>query len=283
MSQGLTSVHVVDADLGTTGLRVTVQARNVSRREWGWASGDAHSVAEWCRLTGAVAGVNGGFFGAEVRPGRKEVIGLLKVGGTTFARAPVYRARGTDPIPYTHSTFGVVGGRRPRVDWVASDRDSMSRLIFYPGPEHLHHGRRWDVDCGLSGGPRLVHRGRRFVAARDERLVSAGALPRTFLGYSRSRKAGGNRFVLVTAAAMTYGEAADFLIDYFRTRYGVNCDEGMCLDGGHASQLAYRSDGEIISVHGEVTVPTCVLIHDDQLRVAGAPPAADPGSALENE
>ena len=119
------------------------------------------------------------------------------------------------------------------------------------------------TECALSGGPRLIHQGHPFVAARHERLVSAGALPRTFLGHSRARGAGGNRLLLCTASGMTYHEAAEFLMQYFRERYGVACDEGMCLDGGPSSQLAFRAGGEVSAAQGSgVTVPTCILIHD---------------------
>src|SRR5207253_50784 len=108
--------------------------RHPSCRKWGWSVGDALSLEDWCRATGAVGGINGGFFGAEVRPGRKEVIGLLRLGGKTFARAPLYRARGSHRVTYAHSTFGVVAGRRPLFDWVVSDPRSMARLLSYPEP-----------------------------------------------------------------------------------------------------------------------------------------------------
>jgi hypothetical protein len=260
---GFAALHVIDADLSTPGVTVRVHAANPSSREWGWSVADARSVADWCRITGAVAGVNGGFFGEEVRPGRKEIIGLLKVAGKTYARAPLYRARAADRVSYAHSTFGVVDSRRPMVAWVTSSRRSRDRLLAYPRPVDLRDGSPWKVDSALSGGPRLIHLGRNYVADRDERLVSVGALPRTFLGLSRARRAGGNRLVLATASAMSFEQAAGFLQSYFQSRHGVPCDEAMGLDGGHAAQLAYRSGDQILSARGvEVTVPTTVLIHD---------------------
>jgi hypothetical protein len=270
LTYGLTGVHLIDIDLRTPGVSVRVHARNPSRKEWGWAVGDALDVAEWCQLTGAIAGVNGGFFGAEVSPGRKEVIGLLQIDGKTFARAPLYRSRTDRSVTYSHSTFGVADGRVPLVDWVTSDPRSPSRLRAHPAPSELREARRWWSDDGLSGGPRLIHRGQLFVAAADERLASVGALPRTFLGYSRAKCT--NRLVMATATAMTYHEAAGFLMQYFRERYGVACTEAMCLDGGDSSQLAYRSGGQVTTAYSNtVSVPTCVLVHDQYRRgMAGA-------------
>src|ERR671933_847425 len=94
VSFGLCTVHVLDVDLRTPGVSVHVHARHPSQKSWGWSVADALCLEDWCRATGAVAGINGGFFGQEVQPGRKEVIGLLRLGGKTFARAPLYRARG---------------------------------------------------------------------------------------------------------------------------------------------------------------------------------------------
>lgn len=269
LTHGLTRVHLIDADLRTPGVTVRVHARRPSSREWGWSVGDALRLSEWCRLTGAIAGVNGGFFGAEVTPGRKEVIGLLKVDGVTYARAPVYRSQSDRSITYAHSTFGIRDGRTPLVGWVVSDPRSRERLHAFPRPERLSAPKLWQPDGALSGGPRLVHAGRRFVAASDERLASAGALPRTFLGYSHGPNGERARLVLVTASAMTYGEAADFLLNYFRERHGVTCEEAMCLDGGPSSQLAYRSGTQVLTAHAEtVTVPTCILIHDRSAKSA---------------
>jgi Phosphodiester glycosidase len=263
LTHGLTRVHLIDADLRTSGVTVRVHARRPSSREWGWSVGDALRLSDWCRATGAIAGVNGGFFGAEVSPGRKEVIGLLKVDGVTYARAPVYRSHADRSITYAHSTFGVLDGRLPLVGWVVSDPRSRARLRAFPHPEGLSAGRLWQPDDALSGGPRLIHEGRRFVAASDERLCSVGALPRTFLGYSQGNDGKGARLVLVTASAMTYREAANFLLEYFRERHGSACEEAMCLDGGPSSQLAYRSGTQVLTAHAEtVTVPTCILIHD---------------------
>jgi phosphodiester glycosidase len=284
LAYGLCRVHVIDADLRTPGVSVRIHARHPAGRRWGWAIGDALSVEEWCRSTGAVGGINGGFFGAEVVPGRKEVIGLLRVGGRTFARAPLYRARHNRSLTYAHSTFGVVDGRQPVMDWVVSDRHSMERLLAYSSPENLRAGRPWRSDYALSGGPRLVHEGRAFVAARHERLASAGALPRTFVGYSHGHGRARNRLVLCTATAMTYDQAAAFVMKYFREQYHEPCDEAMCLDGGPSSQLAYRSGDRVsLAAGGATTVPTCILVHDDALAAHSAPRPAAPRQADNSE
>jgi Phosphodiester glycosidase len=257
-------VDLLDVDLDTPGVSVRVHARRPVPGAGGWGVGDAFTLPVWCRLTGAVGGINGGFFGQEIAPGRKEVIGLLQLDGRVQAPAALYRSRGNRRITYAHSAFGVGGDGRPLIDWVVSDRRDRRRLLCYPRPEGLHDGRPWGARSALAGGPRLIHQGRVAVAARAERLASPGALPRTFVGYAVSRK-GARHLVLATASAFAYADAACFLREYFVREYGVACEEATCLDGGPSSQLAYRSGHAVRSgLETDTAVPTCVLVHYDR-------------------
>src|SRR4051794_4866931 len=194
-------VSVLDLDLSCPGVRVEVAAADPTPRRSDCTDGAARTVAEWCRATGALGGVNGGFFGRELGGGRKEIVGLLKRAGELYGRAPRHwdrrglrghrgsaSAAGTagssPPVAYAHSALGFDRDGRPAIDWVASDPRRPQRLLAFPEPEGLRDGSRWEVESGLSGGPRLIARGRIAVSDRGERLASGGLLPRTFVGYA---------------------------------------------------------------------------------------------------
>jgi hypothetical protein len=290
-------VSILDVDLTCPGVRIEVAAADATQRYSGCADGTARTVADWCRATGAIGGVNGGFFGRDLGRGRKEIVGLLKLDGDLYARAPRYRIKrssvlgvrysdrsdGSDrserrtPNPpslrgvperrtpyYAHSALGIRPNGRPVIDWVVSDPRRPSRLLAFEQPDTLRAGLPWDIQSGLSGGPRLIARGRIAVTDHQERLASSGLLPRTFVGYSAA--AGTPRhLVLGVATAMTFQDAARFLDRYFRRFHNVPCAEAMCLDGGPSSQLAYRADGVLYEAQSsDTTVPTCLLIHSSE-------------------
>lgn len=256
-------VEVLDVDLGTPGVSVRVHARRVAPGGGAWRVADAFSVPVWCRLTGAVGGINGGYFGAEVAPGRKEVIGLAQVGGRVLAPVARYRSRGIRRVRYAHSALGFDGAGQPRIAWVGAARRNARLMLAFDRPEDPQNERPWQPRSAVAGGPRLIHEGETDVAARAERLVSPGPRPRTFVGYAPALS-GRTRIVLATAAALSYPDAAAFMADYFQREHNTRCVEAMCLDGGTSSQLAYRHAGRYRGAGtGRMPVPTCILVHDD--------------------
>jgi hypothetical protein len=259
-------VDLIDVDLNTPGVQIGIHARRPTPGGRGWAVGDAFSLPVWCRMMGAVGGVNGGFFGEEILSGRKEVIGLLQLDGRLYEPAALYRARPNRSVTYAHSAFGLSRDGRPMIDWVVSDRRDRRRLLRYERPERLRNGRPWPSASAIAGGPRLIHGGQVEVADRGERLVSPGELSRTFVAYS-VRNPGKRRLVMGTATAMTYRDVAAYLSDYFRNEAGVVCEEAMCLDGGPSSQLSYRHGAQVHSSPGAgEPVPTCLLVHANVVR-----------------
>jgi hypothetical protein len=260
-------VALLDVDLACPGVRVEVAAADATRRSSGCSDGAAHTVADWCRQTGAIGAINGGFFGRDVGAGRKEIVGLLKLEGELYARAPRYWGRGTGRrdvnAAHAHSALGFAPDGRPAIDWVVSDPRRPKRLLAFEQPEGLRAGLPWEVESGLAGGPRLIARGQVRVSDRTERLASHGLLPRTFIGYA-AREGEPRHLVLGVATAMTFEDAARFLDGYFRRFHGLPCAEAMCLDGGPSSQLAYRERGVLHEAQSsDVTVPTCLLVHAD--------------------
>jgi hypothetical protein len=291
-------VSLLDIDLACPTIRVEIAAAGAAPRSSGCSVGVARTVADWCRVTGAVAGVNGGFFGQELGAGRKEIVGLLKLHGRLYARAPRYRRisslippgvrppslsaarpKRSSPVSslsYAHSAFGFDSDGRPAIDWVASDRGRPARLLAFRRPEGLHDGQPWEIESGLSGGPRLIARGRVAVSDRAERLTSDGLLPRTFVGFAT--EGGTPRFLVIgVATAMSFQDAAEFLDGYFHRFHGIPCAEAMSLDGGPSSQLTYRAHDALHEAQAsDVTVPTALLVLADgeEMSKAGLPPAA---------
>ncbi len=107
---GQARVAVIDVDLRARGVRVEVAASDIRVRA-GVVSGRARTVEEWLRATGAVAGVNGGFFGKTIGDDFKEIVGLLKDAGRVRAAAPAYRSRRTGGYCAINSAIGGVAPR----------------------------------------------------------------------------------------------------------------------------------------------------------------------------
>jgi hypothetical protein len=287
-------VSLLDVDLSYPGIQVRVAAGDPTPRRSDCTDGAARTVAEWCRRSGATGGINGGFFGRERGGGRKEIVGLLKIAGVLYGRPPRHRDRhrfaiiprgvpsafaaGEEEVPrcvaFAHSALGFARDGRPAIDWVTSDPRQARRLLAYPAPEGLEKGTPWEINSGLSGGPRLIAHGYIAVSDHAERLVSDGLLPRTFVGYAS--QAGVPRYlVLGVATAMTFQDAAQFLDGYFRRFHALPCADAMSLDGGPSSQLAYRADGALYEAQAsETTVPTCLLVF------APRPPGSRPAATL---
>jgi hypothetical protein len=254
--RGISGVRVIDVDLSAP-VRVEVAAEEIAVRG-GRITGAAHTVPDWLKATGAVAGINGGFFGETVTDRHKEIVGLLKRAGRVRVAAPTYRSR-PERHAYARSALGFTRAGTPDIGWVISLPGDPQALRRHPEPQFNGAGVRWRVQDALACGPRLIRDGKVEVADRAERLVSRGMLPRTFVGYGGPQ----NRYLaLCTADAMEFTECAGFLAQYFRAHHNAPCAEAMCLDGGASTQTAWREGKEIRTepVSG-VTVPTALLVH----------------------
>ena len=251
-------IAVIDVDLQASGVRVEVAARKV-RPGRGAVTGECHTVREWLELTGAAAGINGGFFGQTVAEDRKEIIGLLRVEGVTRSRALTYRSTRRPGERYSHAAFGLDADGMPDIQWATSGRSGGP--LAHAAPILAGPGAPWPVRDAVACGPVLVREGKVRVTDRDERLVSPGALPRTFLGYTQ--EAGRPRhLVLVAATGLTFEDAAAFLMDYCQAEHGVPCWNAMALDGGGSTQLAYREGNAVHApITAPTTVPTAILVH----------------------
>jgi len=255
---GAASVRLIDVELAHPRVRVEVAADEIALRQ-GRVTGRARTVPEWLEATGAVAGINGGFFGKSVSDDHKEIVGLLKREGRVRAAAPSYHSQRTGGR-YSRSAIGFTETGSPRMAWVTSRPGDPQTLRSHPAPDFSGGGTPWTVQQALACGPRLIRSGKTEITYRGERLASPGALPRTFLGYGGSGKA--RRLVLCATDAMEFEDCARFLHDYFKRRHGVPCDEAMALDGGASTQASWREGSRVKSDFSyATTVPTAILVH----------------------
>ena len=248
-------IWLVDVDLTQPGIRVGVACRRLKRDE-SPRYGDALTAGEWCSATGAVAAVNGGYFG-DSDGGRKEIVGLLASRGEVLSGA---RRRRGSRGGYVGSVFGVDPDGAPGIRWAIGSRGRQADLTVFDHPEGRAQATRWRVRDAVGCGPTLVHEGRLRVTDRQERLASRGRLPRTFVCYS-VRDGRTDRLVLAVAASMEYSDAARFITGYFPSTHRQRCWAAMCLDGGGSSQLAYVREGRVSTpAPSPVTVPTAVVV-----------------------
>jgi hypothetical protein len=263
---GPATVRLIDADLNAPNVRVEVVADEIAVRG-GAITGRARTVSEWLVERGAIAGINGGFFGKTIETGYKEIVGLLKLDGRVRVAAPTYRARPSGRR-YCRSALGLLRTGSPRFAWVTSQSGAPQLLRSHPEPELQGDGEPWDVHQALACGPRLIRDGKTEISFRGERLASPGALPRTFVGTAVTPE-GVRRMVLCAADGMEFEDCAHFLSEYFRRQYKVDCADAMCLDGGASTQAAWRAsaaDSQISTdLYGSTAVPTALLVFADKV------------------
>lgn len=258
VKHGASTMRAIRVDLAEPGVKVEVAAEEIAFRE-GRITGRAHAVTDWIARRGAVAGINGGFFGESVGKEFKEIVGLCKIDGKVRSAGPTFHSKrnGKD---YVHAAFGLTREAEPRIDWVNSVKGSPQSLRSHVGAEISGRGSEWSVWQAIGCGPRLVRNEKVDVTARAERLLSAGELPRTFLGVGGEGKS--RRLVLAIADGAEFETCAAFMVDFFRTHCGVPCRDAMALDGGASTSMAWREGSTVdVSPPLAATVPTAVLVY----------------------
>jgi hypothetical protein len=252
---GAPDAFVLDVDLRAPGVSVRVASDNPAPNR-GPVYADSYTVSDWCARCGAVAGINGGFFG-QTDGARKEVVGLLATDGILRASGRVVRRGGRRIV---RCVLGFDAKGTPRIGWAVGERGRVARLTDYAAPLNPAKRRSWNVSSAVACGPRLIRAGRKNITDREERLVSPPPLRRTFVGYS-VENGRPRHLVLAVGLAMTFSDAADFLQQYFRQYHQQECAEAMALDGGASSQLVYRTaNGYADAAPTFVAVPTAILV-----------------------
>src|SRR5207237_5343049 len=206
--------------------------------------GQARTVADWVAGAAALGGVNGGFFGRALDDGRKQLLGVFVRHGRALAAVPLLKSSRSGDW-YARSSFGLTPDGTPSICWATAPSAGEPPRRYRLPEVRATDGEVWRVRDAVGCGPRLIQSGKRLVTDRRERLVSEGALPRTFLGFSRED--GAPRYlVLATASAMSFESCARFLKEYFRRFHGAACAEAMALDGGASTQMAYRAGDQVV-------------------------------------
>lgn len=252
-------VQLLDVDLATAAVRPVVVAANVERRRNNFIA-DAKTVRDWVETTGALGGLNAGFFGHtyDDQGRRKQLVGLTLIDGKVVAPGGFVPSRRNPGQRFLRAAIGFGPSGKPDISWASgTQREGVMR---YAAPVNPVRGVRWRVQSAVACGPRLLVRGKRRITDREERLLSPGRLTRAFAAYDlvdgRPR-----HFVLGRADAMEFTDVADYLIAYFQRAHGTTPYDALCLDGGPSAQLVYRDgtglrDAEPTGVH----VPTAIVL-----------------------
>ncbi len=213
------------------------------------AENGTETVTEFSKRIGAIAAINGGYFGGNssystvVQPGKllSRNVGSLN--------------RNNRSYPVIRSAFSIAKNRDMAVDWIyhfGSTTDDIYRfnqpMGYTNGSSDLplaapnkNTGEAFNMYMGIGGGPILVKGDSVHVSYNEEIFWGSGVGlsnrdPRTAVGYT----ADGRAILLVTdgrqvaSQGFSLPEMAQVMID-------LGCTEAINLDGGGSSQMAVTS------------------------------------------
>ncbi len=227
---------LIEADLNDTTLAVNAYLSDTS-------SGREDAVS-FCGRTGAIAAVNGGFFGGSVSYSAVLQSGELRaqnVAGVT--RDQVF-------YPVTRSFFSIDTDFNPSVNWIYHFGNTSEDIYSFdtpavnqkgiPAEKPLSgHGMKLENPlAGTGGGPTLIKDGEIFITYDEEVFWGSGVErdirdPRTAVGYTED-----GRVIMLAAdgrqtdsQGITLPEAAEILLER-------GCIEAVNLDGGGSTQMA---------------------------------------------
>jgi exopolysaccharide biosynthesis protein len=212
------------------------------------AVGAAKTVRAWAEQYGALAGVNGGFFGDSYDSlgQRKQLVQLCVVEGKVVAEG--FPIRGG-----LRSSIGFYSDGRIEAPWATGSEKSGARA--FRGPQRSGVGKPWRPDSAVAGGPRLIHQGKIDITDRRERLGTDLPVARVAIAFSDQY------LVFCRVDAMRYQELARYLVTVFKETLHESPDEALCLDGGPSAQLVFSDSGRLIELQPTgVQVPTAVLL-----------------------
>ncbi len=238
------------------------------------------TVPNFTERVGAIAAVNGGFFG-----------------GSTSYSAVVYPdqvvaqnisalVRNKVTYPVTRSFFGVDMEKTMSVDWIYHFGATVTDIYTLETPADNSPGNPSQVPqkstgqvyddllVGIGGGPSLVKQESPAITYYEEVFWESGVglevdNPRTAVGYTRNQHA----ILLVVdgrqtaSQGVTLPELAQIMLD-------LGCVEAMNLDGGGSTQMAVG--GQLINLPQGSTdlraVPTILaVVHSDSIKVPDEP------------
>ena len=143
-------IDIIDIDLTKAGAHPVIAAQGI-HRESGTIVAQALTPSQWLVRTGAIAAINGGYFGREVKSGQREIVGLLVQHGRVRHASPPFYGRGGAVVKrgyYVRSAFGLTATGRPAIVWAATDPANPQTLVFYLSPTS-RHGRKWAAAAAI--------------------------------------------------------------------------------------------------------------------------------------
>ena len=254
-------IDLVDIDLAKSRCRLTVQTQSITR-SGGHVVGQAYTPHEWLTRTHGLMAVNGGYFGQEDAAGRKEFVGLLVQRGRVRHAAPPLIGSGSPTIRrgrYVRSAFGLMPDGPPSIVWAATNPGHPQALAAYAGPMS-RQSIAWPAADAAGCGPTLISGGKIGVTEYQERLVSPGPEPRTFVAYD-GPTGHPRHLVIGIASGADFSELAAFIARYFPRYDKSRAEAAMCLDGGASTQMTYVLNGAALSPRETgMTVPDALVL-----------------------
>ena len=204
------------------------------------------TVSSMVRRTGALAGINGGFFAAS-----GGALGLVVRGGKVVVPH-------VDRRP-PRTVVGVTRDRRIRFDQVAARGQQLAS----------RGGEDWsDVVVACGAGPRLLHRGQVALTTTEEQLGPKGNDITRIAGRTAVATTAEGQMLMVTASGYRDNHSEGLRLDELASallRAGGR--EAMNLDGGASVDMVIRgqvvSDGPGVRT-AEKPVGTAMLLFDDR-------------------
>jgi len=256
-----TGIDVIDVDLSTADAHLIIQTRGINLAS-GRVVGQAFTPHDWLTRLHGLAAVNGGYFGGEDEQGRKEFVGLLVQKGRVRHAAPPIFGQGSATIrrgQYVRSAFGLTAQGKPTITWAATGIGQPQALYAYAGPMGKR-SQSWPVFKAVGCGPTLITQGRISVSQSQERLISPGPEPRTFVAYD-GVNGQPRHLIFGIASGASFTDLARFLAAYFPRYDSTPAEAAMCLDGGASTQMTYKLNGNLQSPRETgVTVPDALVL-----------------------
>jgi hypothetical protein len=244
-------VKIIQGERASPFLRVyyiDVDGKNPNITIHPYYSSSIKSIVPFAQSVGAIAAINGGFFGgsasysAVVYP---DSVVQKNIGGVT---------RPAGAYTMTRSLFSMNIMRKYAVDWIYHFGNATKDIYRFsaptpntqttPAPAPVSsNGKSYDsILVGIGGAPTLVKNGQVHVTYDEEVMFGSGVGldngdPRTAVGYT----ADDHVIMLVadgrgTSVGVSLPELAQIMID-------LGCVEAMNLDGGGSTQMGAKTSG----------------------------------------
>lgn len=207
------NVNVLEINLATSGLEVKPI----------YSSSSCQKTSTLAANAGAVAAINGGFFG------NCQTVSMVKINNSVLATNPGYKP--------ARSTFGISSTNAPLIAQISSTNS-------WSAAKHA-----------LGGGPNLLTNGAVNVTTSQEGFDPSfeSRAPRTAVGFTSS-----NTLMLVTVDGRNVGGAAGMTLNELATYMTyLGCSQAMNLDGGGSTTM-WTSGSGIVNNPSDGTERTVV-------------------------